>query len=304
MKKARRKIEELNLLDDFLFYEVVSGERGEDFCRLLIKAVCGRDVGCIRVRPQNVIQGTDTENRGVRMDLYVEEEGQRLYDFEPDKYTSREVLPKRNRYYRALLDGKILSTGEKFELLPEVWTIFILPYDPFGRNRMCYTVQNNIQEEPDVEYKDGAVSLFLYTEGEYDENVELAQLLHYIAHSTAQNAVNDELKKLHKYVTAIKNRREVGVRYMKSWELEQMWRREAREEGLEEGRREGRREGHQEGRQEGKKQSIIDLLSYIENVPEDLKEKINCETNPDMLTKWHKLAAKSESILDFKQRMS
>ena len=44
MKQTRRKIEDLNLLDDFLFYEVVSGEQGEAFCRLLIQAICHKEI--------------------------------------------------------------------------------------------------------------------------------------------------------------------------------------------------------------------------------------------------------------------
>lgn len=281
MKQKRQTIDNLNLLDDFLFYEVVSGEKGEDFCRLLIKAVCGRDVGNIRIRPQKIIQGIDTGKHGIRMDLYVDDDGKYLYDIEPDKYTGKEVLPRRNRYYRALLDGKLLNAGETFEKLPELWTIFILAHDPFGRNRMCYTVRNNIIEEPDIEYKDGAVSLFLYTKGISAGNEELSQLLHYIENSVEENATTEELKALHKYVTAIKQKKEVGVRYMKSWELEQMWRKE--------------------GRLEGKIQSILDLLSYIGDVPESLEEKITSETSQETLAKWHKLAAKSDSISAFEK---
>lgn len=311
MKQTRKSMDDLNLLDDFLFYEVVSGKKGDDFCRLLIKAVCGRVVGNIRIRPQKTIQGIDIGKHGIRMDLYVEDDGKCMYDIEPDKYTSRDALPRRNRYYRALLDGTLLDAGENFEQIPELWTIFILPHDPFGRNRMCYTVRNNIIEEPDIEYKDGAVSLFLYTKGISAGNEELSQLLHYIEHSVEENAVTEELQALHNYVTAIKQKKEVGVRYMKSWELEQMWRKEAREEGLAEGReigREmgcklGREMGREEGLLEGKIQSILDLLSYIGVVPESLEKKITKETNPKILTKWHKLAAKSDSISEFERSM-
>lgn len=291
MKQKRKTIEELNLLDDFLFYEMVSGEKGQDFCKLLIHAICGRDIGKIRIRPQNVIQGTDTGNRGIRMDLYVDEEGRCLYDIEPDKYTRKEVLPKRIRYYRALLDGRLLDTSENFKNLPEIWTIFILPHDPFGKNRMRYTVKNHILEEPDVPYEDGAVSLFLYTKGQCNGNEELSQLLHYIENSTEENATTEELKELHRYVTAIKKKKEVGVRFMKSWELEQMWKREAREEGL------------AEGKQEGKQQFILDLLEELGDIPETIREKICCESDADTLSKWHKLAAKVDSLIEFEENL-
>lgn len=299
MKQAKRKIENLNLLDDFLFYEVVSGEKGEGFCRLLLQTVCGKKVENIRICPQKIVQGADTGYHGIRMDLYVNDEGRCLYDIEPDKYTSRDALPRRNRYYRALLDGKLLDTGTDFAHLPDLWTVFILPHDPFGRDRMCYTVRNRILEEPDIEYRDGAVSLFLFTKGRQGGNKTLSQLLRYIEDSVEENATTKELKALHNYVTEIKHRKEVGVRYMKSWELEQMWRREARIEGLAEGRAEGRKKGCIEGRI----QSVIELLEYKGQIPDDLRERIIHEKNPEFVRRWLKLAAMSESIEQFEEKM-
>lgn len=73
MKQQKKTIEELNLLDDFLFFEAVSGEQGEWFCRLLIKSICKREVEEIQIHPQNIIQGVDTVQHGIRMDLYVDE---------------------------------------------------------------------------------------------------------------------------------------------------------------------------------------------------------------------------------------
>lgn len=315
MKQTRRKIEDLNLMDDFLFCEVVAGEQGEQFCRYLIKAICKRKVKDIRISAQSVIQGSDTISHGIRMDLYVDEGGKCLYDFEPDKYTDKKILPKRNRYYRALLDGRLLEAGEEYERLPDVWTIFILSKDPFGENRMCYTVKNMIKEDPNLDYEDGAVSLFLYTKGKLGGSKELSQLLTYMEKSTQENAITSELKSLHNYVNLIKKRKEVGVRYMKSWELERMWRREAREEGLAEGLAEGRSKGLAEGRAEGLTegltegikdgilQSILELLREIGDVPESLRKKIMEEENPDVLKDWVKLAAKAECFDDFEQNM-
>ena len=43
MKK--RSLDELNLLDDFLFQELVSrGKKGEDFCRILLTTILGKKI--------------------------------------------------------------------------------------------------------------------------------------------------------------------------------------------------------------------------------------------------------------------
>lgn len=186
-----------------------------------------------------------------------------------------------------------------FENLPDMWTVFILSKDPFETNRMCYTVKNRILEEPDLPYEDGAVSLFFYTKGNPDGNEELARLLHYIEESTEENAVTGELKALHEYIISIKKRKEVGVRYMKSLELERMWRQEGRKEGLEE----GREKGLTEGKVESRIQDILDLLDDLGTVPRSLARKISGETDTATLRRWVKLAAKAESHADFEKNM-
>ncbi len=57
----------------------------------------------------------------------------RVYDIEPNNITSID-LPKRSRYYQAITDVKLLSAGVDYDKLPELIAIWILPYDPFGKN--------------------------------------------------------------------------------------------------------------------------------------------------------------------------
>ena len=98
-----------------------------------------------------------------------------------------------------------------------------LPYDPLGMNRMVYTVRSKCEEEPDMDYDDGARTLFLYTKGtEGEPPEELRQLLHYMEHTTAENAVNETLKNIHRMVEIVKRDREVSLEYMKIFEREEM----------------------------------------------------------------------------------
>lgn len=291
MEHTKRKIEELNLMDDFLFYEAVSGEQGEWFCRLLIQMMCQKKVKDIQIRPQNIIQGADTTRHGIRLDLYVDEAGICLYDFEPDRHTNARILPKRSRYYRALADGKLLDMGDGYEKMLDMWTIFILTHDPFGRDRICYTVKNTVLEEPDISYEDGAVTLYLYTQGHLGGNRKLSALLNYMESSTLENATIPELRDLHNYVMNIKHKKEVGVRYMKSWEIE----RRLREEGIAEGR--------EEGRATGKTEDILDILGELGEVPEDLRRRIMNETNLIVLKQWVKVAARVQNISEFEEMM-
>lgn len=76
------------------------------------------------------------------MDLWVREHENgsngksivRLYDIEPNLY--EDDIPKRSRFYQAKADVKELPCGSKYGKLPEFIMIWILPYDPFGDDRM------------------------------------------------------------------------------------------------------------------------------------------------------------------------
>ena len=93
----KRTLEELNLLDDFLFGSMVTyPEIGEEFIRELLKTIFGREFGSLTVIPQKVYYGSDTDKHGARLDVYLEEELQDnkaiVYDVEPDNKADAESL--------------------------------------------------------------------------------------------------------------------------------------------------------------------------------------------------------------------
>ena len=69
-------------------------------------------------------------------------------------------------------------------------------------------------------------------------------MLRYIENSIEENVTNETIHLIHKGVQVIKQNKEVGVQYMKTWEREAM----IREEGKAEGKAEGIVEGKEKGR--------------------------------------------------------
>ena len=88
---------------------------------------------------------------------------------------------------------------------------------------MVYTIQNTCLEIPDMPYDDGARTLYLYTKGTKGNPPEaLKQLLHYMEHTSAENAKNDVLQSIDKMVRKVKEDGEVSLEYMKIFEREEM----------------------------------------------------------------------------------
>ena len=71
-------------------------------------------------------------------------------------------------------------------------------------------MKNKCVELPDMEYEDGASTLFFYTKGtEGIPSEAVAQLLHYMEDTTYENAVNEELREIHRMVETVKKDPEV-----------------------------------------------------------------------------------------------
>lgn len=225
MSNGKRSIEELNLLEDFLFTEAsIDKKTSQILMRLIIERATKLKVGRLVIEPQKTINGIDMDCHGIRLDVSVQEVTEQdgntiqLFDIEPNNI-KKVHLPKRSRFYQALTDVKLLETGVDYDKLPDMWTIWILPYDPFGMDYMLYSVKNRVEESPEIEYNDGVRKLFLYTKGRKGGTEALRNLLIYLESSKEENAVDEELKRLHSNVERLKCSKEVGVKYMHMQEV-------------------------------------------------------------------------------------
>ena len=226
MQNERKKLEELNLLDDFLFNAMMTyPEMGEKFTRKILKLLFNKEFRNLKVIAQKSYGGLNTDLRGARLDVYVESddsaeidasEDASIYDLEPDKNDRAKYIaafPQRIRFYHAIIDSRSLKSGEDFGKLKRVYVIFICNYDPFDYDRVKYTIRNMCVEEPEMPYDDGAQTTVLYTKGTKGDDIseELRQFLNYMENTTQTNAVNDTLKDIQKMVDIVKRDGEVSL---------------------------------------------------------------------------------------------
>lgn len=232
---ARKKLKDMNLLDDFLFWALLSNkEYGEKAGKYMLEMILQRPVGEVTVHAQNAIPGADESVHSIRLDAYItgadtETVKGDIYDLEPNQNASdREELPYRTRYYHAMIGNRCLESGEEYTALRRAYVIIITSYDPFDRGRMMYTIKNGCLEEPDLPYDDGAVTIYLYVNGNPEGLPEdLVQLLRYMKETTRSNASNKRLTEIQDVVDSLKQDREVLKAEM--W-MDDIIRRERKEE--------------------------------------------------------------------------
>lgn len=253
-KRVFRKLEDLNLIDNFLFQAVLSDKtEGEEFAKILLSTILGKQIRNVRIVPQKNILGLDTDKHGIRLDAYIEDVSDELnsnladvdlipdvYDIEPNNSYEKPSLPKRIRYYHGLIDTQLLSTGVNYDKLPNMIIIVILPYDPFDKNRMIYTIRNQCTEDPSIPYDDGSRKIYLYTKGtEGNPSQALQDMLKYMENSTDDNVTNQDIASIQELVNKVKRKKEVGINYMKSWEMEELARKQGYNDGFDSGFNDG-----------------------------------------------------------------
>ncbi len=256
MERRRKTLEELNLLDDFLFNAMLTyPDTGEAFIRKLLETLFDRKFPHLKIHPQKTFIGLNTGLRGARLDVYIEEDGSvqihdeaipTVYDVEPDHNKDAaqiKAFPKWARFYHAAIDRVALKSGENFGKLKKVYVIFICDYDPFGCDRVLYTIKNKCLEEPELPYNDDAETWMLYTRGKKGNiSKNLRQLLSYMENTNQSNAINEDLREIQLMVDQVKHDGEVSLQYMKSFEHDQMM----YEQGHEQGRKEEQKNTEQE----------------------------------------------------------
>ena len=168
---ARKKFEELDLCDPFLFAAALEDEA---ICRLILETILGRPITKVRVHAEHTILYS-SDFRSVRLDIYASDEVQVEYNIEMQNEDEHN-LAKRSRYYQGEMDITSLKPGEDFNDLRPCFIIFICTFDPFGKGLYRYTFENKCLET-ELSLGDQVQKIFLNTKGKNQESVS-EKLIH------------------------------------------------------------------------------------------------------------------------------
>lgn len=282
-EQARREIQSMNLINGFLFNSVT--EKEGDACyivKTIISRVLGKTINDIKVTTEKTYNGVDTKYHGIRFDAQIipcKEDDHiyaTVYDLEiEDREADRKSLPRRQRYYSAVYDNKLLKSGEDYANLPEYISITIASYDPFLQGDMYYEARSVLTTHPTCEYNDGITNIFLYANGklnipEEGRGKKLQQLLQYMLTGEKPAVTDQEIETIDELVTKVKAKKEVTTNYMKQWDRDRLIARDARNEAT----------------KETNQKNAIDFISFsvendisIDKIIDHLKSKYKYDDN-------------------------
>ena len=289
--KRKKQLKELTLKDNFMFGAVMMEEEN---CKRFLELALGFPIERVEVSKEKSIV-YHPEYKGVRLDVYAKNEHNTRYNVEM-QVAKKAELGKRVRYYHGQIDMELLLSGSDYTELPEVYVIFICDFDPFGKKKYRYTFTKQCEEEPGAQLQDGCKSIFLSTRGENDREVpgELVSFLNFVKADLSESETDfedDFVEKLQNTIRRIKSNREMEERFM------------IFEEMLRDERAEGKAEGIAEGKAEAVLEMLLELMSNLGEIPDELRNRITSEKDLETLKKWHRLAARSESLDEFLEKM-
>lgn len=270
-EKTVTKLEQLNLVDRFLFSETMEDK---DAYQAAVSILLENEIDLLD-RPETEKElRVSPQLRQIRLDVVsLDRAGTLFYTEMQNRDTGN--LKKRSRYYQAQLDVSLLEPGSKdFNLLNDSCFILIAPFDLYERGLYRYTFEGVCRECPDLKIGDGAIRVFINTKGKNREKFsqEFLDFMEYITASTDETAGKTEsgrIKLIHERVGKIRKSEKAGVKYMQLWEEMAYVREEAIEEG--------RAEGLEIGLAEGKSKKLINIVCRMlkkNNTPEIIADNL------------------------------
>ena len=162
---VKKPFDELTITDNYMFQAVMRDPKN---VKPLLEMIIGKKISRIDVAEQEKTVETGYNSRGIRMDVYVEDNEDTVYDIEMQASKKRH-FDKRFRYYQSAIDVDIVNKGESVGKLKKSLIIFITTYDPYGKGWYMYPFETICSWDPEVRMKDEAKRIVLNTKGTKDK---------------------------------------------------------------------------------------------------------------------------------------
>lgn len=172
LKENLQRLKELRPIDDEFMRCLFKGNI--PLAQLVLRIIMDKDdleiIECHTQEDMKRLVGA----RSICLDVYGTDSENKKYDIEVQR-ASKGARPHRARFHSSVMDVENLNAGQKFEELPETYTIFITEEDLFGKAKPVYRIER-MNLDADGFFDDG--EHILYVNGEYRSNSDIGRLMH------------------------------------------------------------------------------------------------------------------------------
>lgn len=243
-------------------------------CQEVIRILTGQNLTVKEVKSQYSIR--NMENRSVFLDVLAEDQEGRFVNVEMHPKEDEDHI-LRVRYHLSSIDMSFLEKGADFDHIPEVYLIYITEKDFIGENKGIYEVERGVKGGVRI-LNNGVHEFYVNLTGRVEKE-EQRELLDYMVQSDSNHKTNS-FPHLVSKVKMLKEKKE-GIDIMCDI--------------IEKERAEGKTEGIA--------MSVIEILGGEAMVSEELKRIVYSQRDPEVLTAWLKIAARSDSPEEFEAKL-
>ena len=171
-----KRIQSLRLIDDEMMTVVFNGDKKAT--EFLLKILLNREDLKVK-KSMTQVQKQNLFGHSVKLDIVAEDIYKQEYNIEIQRANSG-AGARRIRYHQAMLDSHTLKKNQNWEALPNLYIIFILENDLFGKAEAVYKVKKTIDTKDEdgnyLNFDDGCN--IMYVNGSYRGNNPLGKLMH------------------------------------------------------------------------------------------------------------------------------
>lgn len=212
-KRVQKKpFEQLTITDNYMFQAVM---HDPERVKPLLEMVIGKKIRKVEFVETEKTKETGYKSRGIRMDVYIEDDENTIYDVEMQASKKRH-LGKRFRYYQSAIDVGVVTKGESYSKLKKSYIIFITTYDPFGKDYYVYPFETICTWDPELVINDATTWYVLNTTGTKDiEGHEVSrEIKEMLSYMNGGDPESQYTKMLDDAVRDIKQSEERRLEYM------------------------------------------------------------------------------------------
>lgn len=118
--------------------------RVEENCKGFLELVLGFPIARVVVSKEKSMV-YHPEYKGVRLDIYAEDEKHTHYNVEM-QMRKKKALGKRSRYYHSQMVMEALESGEEYETMPDTFVIFCVILIRLERDSIAIPFKTNVKK--------------------------------------------------------------------------------------------------------------------------------------------------------------
>ncbi|MBR4776022.1 MAG: Rpn family recombination-promoting nuclease/putative transposase [Lachnospiraceae bacterium] len=211
-RSVKKPFEALTIADNYMFQSIM---RDKKKAKPLLEMVLRKKIKDIIYVEVEKTKETGYRTRGIRMDVYIEDDEKIVYDIEMQGF-QKPHFGKRFRYYQSAMDVDVVNKGDSFGKLRKSYIIFFTCYDPYGKGWYMYPFKTICEWDSDIVMDDEAERIVMNVKGYKDKeghevSEEIKELLSYMDGNSPKS---DYTKMLDEAVKEVKQNEERRSEYM------------------------------------------------------------------------------------------